>query len=203
MASAKNILSFWQGTPEKKSFYAVNEPTVLQWLNDAQLTFADKSECLQGLWQPTITSVGYIALPEDFLREYPNRVKSSTNSLGYPLKKIPYQDAQILNLTGTALYSIYNGYFYVWAAGACTPNVPYIKKPAEITKATLATAELELPTQMHDTLFYFLESRYNMFLGNVQNMLELESIFERKAQEYLTTQIQRNDSVPSTRGGFF
>ena len=153
MGSVNNIIGEWVGgNKENDSFYLSNRSLLLRWLNEGQLRFADKSEVLRGVWSPTISSSGSIALPTDFLREILNRVQRENNGHIY-LQKLSYPDALLSLFTGVCAYSIWGDTFYVWAKGAASPIIPYIKKPTVITEDNISSADLEIPTEYHHLLY--------------------------------------------------
>jgi hypothetical protein len=131
MASASTILGDWASLdPERETLYAHTPALLLRWLNEAQLRFCNKSEILQGVWQPTVPDTGIVALPEDFLREYVDRIQWTTNQY---LRKGDLPTLKLLNLSSTMYYAIYGENFYVMSPAAGSPTIHYIKKPVLIT----------------------------------------------------------------------
>lgn len=158
MASAQNVVADWMGDGgERHNLASSRKSLVVRWLNEAQLRFADISECLRGVWTPTLDADGTAALPDDFLREIDGKVKWDAETL---LEKADYPTMQIASLGATCAYAIWGGSFYVFDAAAGEPTIPYIKKPLEITERQLATASLEIPTEYHHDLIFFLDAMY-------------------------------------------
>lgn len=182
MASATSLIDDWMDSDEKESFYAKRARLVYRWINEAQLRHVDRSEILRSIWKPTITSSGKIVLPADFLREYQDHVLQTTGTTSSNiLRKVDYQDAFLTDFSAVTYYSIYNGYFYVWAAAACTPEIPYVKKPAVIGTGAMEDSDLELPTETHSTLGLFLDAMWCRSKGDYTAYLTLLGQFERRA----------------------
>ena len=198
MGTLLNVIQEWYTDDNgKDGLYKQIPELVIRWINEGQLRYADKSEVLQGIWSPTITSTGSIALPTDFLREVQNRVKYDSNTV---LRNIPYADAiNISAFGGTYYYSIWDGTFYVWAAAACTPTIPYIVKPATLTSATVATADLEMPTEDQTLLILYLDARYARKQGNTVQYMQLMDIFDQKSRDAGQKFRERRDPVPIMR----
>lgn len=202
MGTVANILQNWASTsPAKASLYASEKGVLVSWLNEAQLQFTDISECLRDVWQPTITSSGNVALPSDFKREIKDRVKWDTNTY---LQQIDYPTANLITTwSGTYKYSIWGDTFYVWAAAAGTPSIPYIKKPTEITVANIATADLEIPTEYHYILKIYLNAMMAERANDIAGSLGLMKQFQKYAEEAYAEVVRDNDPVPMMRGRFF
>jgi len=182
MASASSLIDLWKDSDEKDAFYAKRAKSVYLWVNEAQLRHVDKSEILRSIWKPTITSTGKIALPSDFLREFPDKILKTTGSPSSNiLIKVDYQDAILSEFSSVTHYSIYNGYLYVWAAGACTPEIPYVQKPTVIDTGDMEDDNLELPTETHFTLGLFLDAMWCKSKGDYTAYLVLLSQFEKRA----------------------
>lgn len=202
MATALDVVNEWAADSEEKQLLVkTRSGLVLRWINQAQLRFADKSECLKGEWQPTITSLGNIALPSDFLREYPDLVAYQVGStINPPLIKIDYPVAINLNFTSVVThYSIYNGTFYVWAAGALTPSIPYIKKPATLT--ALSSDALIIPTEFHHDLIPYLDAMWASLKGalNPMDKILLMKEFDNQARADGMKFLIRQDNAPKVR----
>lgn len=202
MGTVASTIEQWAANdPKKEALYTTKRGLIVSYINDAQLTFVDKSECLRGVWQPTITSSGSIALPSDFLREIVNRVKWSSTVY---LTKMDYPTANLVTSFGSTLYySIWNGTFYVWAAASGTPDVPYIKKPTAITATTLSSADLDIPTEFHHRLQTALDSYYLRTVGDYKDSEYFDKKFEQEATQAGMDFRDRNDPVPIMRGSFF
>lgn len=214
MGTAANVLEDWASSePEKITLYNSQKGIILRWLNEAQLRYAVRSECLRDVWSPTITSTGNIALPSNFIREIKDRVKLSDSVV---LTQLSFADARLFTFSGTNYYSIHAGTFYVWVAAACTPTIPYIKKPTAITTSTLATADLEIPTESQGNLFFYLDSMYSRIPKNVltrdgnsvsrndiAGSIALLKQFDEEADREKFDYLYANEPTPITRSGLF
>jgi len=201
MASALNLISDWTGDGgDRHVLFGQTKGLVLRWLNQAQLRFADRSEVLQGVWEPTIPSTGHIVLPADFIREVPNRVKWTSTKL---LEKADFSTARALTLSTAQCYSIFDNTFYVFAPSSGTPSIPYIRKPEEITTATLATADLEIPTEYHNDLIVFFDAMYARRTNDIRGYLALMKTFDDKAESVGLGVKIRNSAPLKTKGGMF
>lgn len=202
MGTVANILEDWASSdPQKMSLYVNEKGVMVRWLNEAQLQFSDRSECLRGVWEPTITSTGSVALPSDFLREIKNRVKWDSNTY---LTQIDYPTANLVSTwSGTSYYSIWGSTFYVWEAAAGSPEIPYIKKPTAITTSTVSTADLDLFTEHHGSLMLYFDSMYARREKDVAGSLALLKEFHNQCDRVYNDVVRKRDVVPSTRGGFF
>jgi hypothetical protein len=191
MASALNVVMDWISiSPEKQNFYRDNKELVLRWINEAQLRFVNKSEILCDVWSPEIDSTGSIDLPTDFLKAFKDRVKLGS----YPLKELNYHDAIYQDFSGVMAYSVYDGKFYVWNAGACSPTIPYLKKPVVITD--LLTEELEIPTECHNNLIDYLDALWARKKEDYQGHLLLRTGFDNSALEAGARSRQRLNPTP-------
>ena len=201
MGTTLDVINEWASDSEEKQ-HKVKTHTglVLRLLNQAQLRFADKSEILRGSWSPTITSTGNIDLPSDFIREFPDMIKKDSGStLNYPLQRIDYWQAVNGTFYETAFYSIYNGKLYVWAAGALTPTVPYVKKPAIVT--TLTSTDLEVPTQYHSRIVFYMNIKWEKMEGKIDFATEnamLEKFDQQAGLDGFKSR-ERTDNIPRTR----
>lgn len=196
MATAQDVINEWAAeSDEKQALVSAKPALVLRWINQAQLRFAEKSECLRSLWTPTITSTGNIALPTDFLREFPDLVQWDVNTKDrLPLKKIDYQVARLRTFSLTSHYSIYNGTFYVWNAGALTPAIPYIKKP---TILSAIASDLEIPTEFQNQLVFYMDLMYDKANGKI-NSIDKETglrMFDQNAYAAGLKYRNRNDGL--------
>jgi hypothetical protein len=192
------IQEWYSDDDEKETLYKQMPELVLRWINEGQLRFCDKSEILQGLWEPTVSSTGVVARPTDFLREYQNRVKWTTN---HSLVNMAYQDAiHLTNVSDQLYYSIFNGNFYVWAAAAGTPDIPYVKKPEVVVSTADAhkTAALEIPTEDHHTLIQYLDARFLRKKGDYKNYMALLNWFDAYANACGSKFRSRRDPPPTT-----
>lgn len=202
MGTTLDIVNEWASdSEEKQEVLKTRSGWALRILNQAQLRYADKSELIRGTWSPTITSTGNIALPSDFLREYPDAVKySSTSTVNPPLIKIDYWQAVNITFTGiTTHYSIFGGNLYVWAAGALTPSVIYIKKPAAIT--TFTSTDLEIPTEFQHNLIQYLEIMWEKSKGKLSlpdQMVLLKQFDNQAGLDGLRLRM-RQDDIPRMR----
>lgn len=182
MATATSLIDLWKDSDEKDAFYAKRAKLVYSWVNEAQLRHVDKSEILRSIWKPTIDSTGKVALPSDFLREFPDRVLKTTGTASSgTLYKINYENAIHATFSAATYYSIYDGYFYVWAASACTPEIPYIIRPATISTNDMEDDDLELPTETHPTLLLYMEAMWCKARGDFTAWLTLLRQFEKQA----------------------
>lgn len=202
MGTTLDIVNEWASdSEEKQTILKTRSGWALRLLNQAQLRYADKSELIRGSWTPTITSTGSIAIPTDFIREYPDSVKySSTSTVNPPLIKIDYWKAVNINFTGaTTHYSIFNGTFYVWAAGALTPSVTYVKKPAILT--TFTSTDLEIPTEFQCNLIPYLDIFWEKSKGKLSlgDQLILLKEFDNQAGLDGLKLRTRQDDIPRTR----
>lgn len=203
MATVADILNEWAAdSEEKQTLIKTRSGLCLRWINQAQLRFADKSEVLKGVWQPTITSSGNIALPSDFLREYPDLVTFEVGETTTPpLIKVDYPVALNLSFSSTTHYSIFNGTFYVWAAGALTPSIPYIKKPATLT--AISSDSLTIPTEFHHDLIPYLDMMWDSFKGKITAIEKsmLLKDFDNTVRQDGIVFLVRNDNSPKVRSG--
>lgn len=202
MGTVANVLQDWaSSSPEKTSLYANQKDLLIRWANEAQLRYADKSECLRDIWQPTITSTGNIALPDNFKREIKDRVKWDANTY---LVQIDYPRANLVtSWSNTTHYSIWGGTFYVWGAAAGTPVIPYIKKPAALTVAAIASENFEIPTEYHYNLFLFLDAMFARSKNDIAGSMQLMKMFDDKADETYMDVVRDLDPVPKMRGSWF
>ena len=214
MGTAVNVIEDWASTdPEKVGLYVSSKGVILRWLNEAQLRYAVKSECLRDVWSPTITSTGNIALPTDFIREIKDRVKLNDSVV---LTQLSFADARNFTFSGTNYYSINDGTFYVWTEAECTPTIPYIKKPTAITIATLPTADLEIPTESHHDLFLYFDSMFariprtsigrdgnTVYRSDIAGSLELLKQFDSEAEDEKYQYLYSNEPTPTVRSGLF
>jgi len=202
MGTIANLLEDWASSDsDKASLYASEKGVILRWINEAQLRFTDRSECLRGVWEPTITSTGNVALPSDFKREIKDRVKWDTNRF---LVQIDYPTANLQTTwSDTTHYSIWGSTFYVWGAAAGTPDIPYIKKPTAITASTIASGNLEIPTEYHGFLMYYLDSMWARRLKDIAGSYALMKQFENACDGAYVDYTRDNDPVPMMRGRFF
>lgn len=199
MATGQDIVQEWAAESDEKLQLLKSRTTLaLRWYNQAQLRFCVKAEILRSTWNPAVPSSGSIALPNDFLREFPDRVKRDSTRV--PLKKINYQDAVLINFSTLQMYSIYNGTFYVWAPQACNPAVTYIRKPAVVTSLA---SDLEIPTEFHHTIVLYFDSMWAREKGDTQSNLAMMKEFDRIAFEEQVKFRQRNDGLLMTRGNYF
>lgn len=202
MASALDILNEWMSENEEKQIFYRSKPTLIRrWLNQGQLRYVDKSEILQSVWTPTVTGSGNIALPSDFLREYPDRVLNTTSLP--PLCKIRYWDAINIVWSTTTHYSVYNGKLYLWAAAAMNPTIAYIKKPTLITDET--TADLEIPSEFHHNIILYLDIMWERKMEKISILDEqkLLSLFDEKAQNDGNVKDRRQSNSVSLRPSRF
>lgn len=203
MASLAQIAEDWaEGQTEKSELYTQYKGVVLRWINEAQLRYCDKSEILTGLWQPTITSSGNIALPADFLREIKDWVYWSST---IRLVEIDYPTAIVNqnNFSGAQFYSIWNDTFYVWAATAGTPQIPYIKKPAVVAIADIATASLEIPLEFQHNLLTYLDAVFLRRKGDYKGYGVLLANFDMDAAKDGLKFKQRRERPPIIRSTRF
>lgn len=200
MATVQNVVNDWASDDEAKRLLAKTHGTLLlRWLNEGQLRYAEKSEMLRSTWNPTITSSGNIALPTDFIREFPDQVQATVSTTGTPLYKVDYSLARQASWSVLTAYSIYDGTFYIWAAGAATPSITYVSKPAALT--ALATDSFELGTEFHRAIIDYLEAKWlyrnkQVSYGDYKAML---ADFDNQAREDGLKFIIRNDSLLVTR----
>lgn len=198
MGSFNTILSDW-GTDEGPRSVLMNTTPdlVCRWLNQAQLRFCDKSEILQGVWEPVLDSSGSETLPDDFLREVPGRVKWEADHF---LTKGDYPTLQGLTLSGVEHYAIWQGSFYVFSASSGTPAIPYIRKAETVKTANRATASLEIPTEYHHDLLLFMDAMYARRQGDDRRYLVFIGEFDARAVSAGVHHTMRRE-VPMMRGG--
>lgn len=201
MGTVANLIANWHGSNKDKTLFYSEYPTlVLRWVNGAQDRFANLSESLKDVWTPTIDDEGTADLPDDFLREVPNRVKWSQTVF---LQKGDYATLSIANLSTTVAYAIWGNTFYVFAPSAGEPSIPYIKKPEDIALLQINTADLEVTSENQFDLINFLDAMWERQVGNLQASMVMMKDFERGIQEAGERQRSRNDPVPRMVGGMF
>jgi len=202
MGTVANIIESWASSnPAKASIYASEQGVVANWINEAQLLFSDKSECLRSVWEPTVTSTGNIALPSNFKREIKDRVKWTTNRY---LKQIDYPTANLVSSwSDTTHYSIWGDTFYVWGAAAGSPEIPYITKPTAITASTISSADLDIPTEYQYILKIYLNAQYLERKDDIAGASALMKLFIQEAEKAYMDVVRDNDPVPTMRGSFF
>ena len=188
------------GNPQRMSVY-VEEPGVMaRWISQAQSRFADKAECLRGVWTPTVPSTGIVALPANFGREIKDGIRWGSSDR---LTQVNYTEANMATFSSTRYYSIWGSNFYVFSAAAGTLSIPYIKKPAEITVGTLSTADLEIPTDYHRDLFNYLDAMFVRRSGDFASSTALMKEFDDSANNARLDYAQKTDPVPRVRSGMF
>lgn len=201
MGSLKSVLEDWsEGDPKRAELLAQYPGVVLRWINEAQLRYCDKSEILQDVWEPSIPSSGTIALPSDFLREYKDRVKWTDTRY---LVQIDYPTANLRTWSDVTHYSIFEGSFFVWAASAGSPSIPYIKKPVVVAIADISTADLETPTEFQHNLLVYLDAMYARRSGAYVDSKQILRIFDEQAIQDGFTFRARRDPSPIIRGSWF
>lgn len=202
MGTVATVIESWaSSSPAKASVYASEPAVIVNWINEAQLLFCDKSECLRDVWSPTVTSTGTVALPSDFKREIKDRVKWDDNTY---LRQIDYPTANLISSWGsTTNYSIWGGNFYVWGAAAGSPEIPYITKPTAITVSTLSSADLEIPTEHQYILKIYLNAMMAERANDIAGHVALMKQFIQSAENAYMDVVNDNDPVPTMRGGFF
>lgn len=199
MATSQDVINEWIWDNDEKQKLAKTHPDfILRWLNQALLRFADKSEILRSTWTPTTASDGTVALPADFLREFPDRVKWQTDYM--PLKKVNYPDAIQRSWASLCAYSIYNGTFYVWSPAAVTLTVEYIQKPALLTDLT---ADLVVPVQFHKTLISYLDAFWIRKGGDLGGYYQFIKECDIEANSNGMSEILRLDGAPRMRTSWF
>jgi hypothetical protein len=200
MATVQNVVNEWASDDEAKRLLTkTHSGLILRWLNEGQLRFADLSEMNRNTWTPTITSSGSIALPTDFLREFPDSVQAVVSTTGTPLFKVDYSFARQTSWNTLTAYSIYDGSFYIWAAGAATPSITYVAKPTALT--TLSSDSFEIPTEFHRAFVDYLEAKWlyrnkTVSYGDYKAMLQ---DFDNQARSAGVYFMQRQDSLMKTR----
>ncbi len=196
MASAKAIISDWSSDEGERFVLATTKRgVVMRWLNQAQLRFAEISQVLQGVWEPLLDSTGSEALPDDWLREIPDRVQWTT---GFYLIKGDYPTLSIANLSTTCYYAIWQGNLYVFSASSGSPTIPYYRKPEEIKDAQFATASLEIPTEYQHNLSLFMDAMWERRNGNTEAYLVLIDKFDQRARDAGIDNLNRRQ-VPQMR----
>jgi hypothetical protein len=204
MSTALNIINEWAvDSEEKQKTVKTRSGLVLRWLNQAQLRYVEKAQCLRSVWLPSVPSSGNIVLPADFLYEFPDRIKRNANNItDIFLVKMEYPVADARYHVGLYFYSIYNGTFYVWAKMAATPSVPYVRKPTVLTSYS---SDLEIPTEFQGNLIPYVEAKwlYSKKEITYPQLLQMQSAFDLQANNDGLTFRTRNDKIPSTRGSWF
>lgn len=201
MGTAHDLIGTWAADSEEKiGLNSRNPELVLRWLNEAQLRFADLSECLRGVWNPDIFDDGIVDLPEDFLREYVNRIRWTSYVI---LRKGDYATLRATPLTVTNWYAIYGGKFYVFAPSAGTPEIAYVRKPESISLTSLNTSDLEIPTEYQLDLLTFLDAMWEGRKGNAAQRLAFLEMFNQKANAAGIKFSGRDDAPPTMRGGLW
>lgn len=181
MASVKDIISDWSTDEGERLVLADQVPgLVIRWLNQAQLRFSEISQVLTGVWEPTIDSTGEETLPDDWLREVPDRVLWQT-SIG--LTKGDYATLKIANLSNPQAYAIWQGKFYVFGPTAGTPTIPYYKKPSEVKTTQYSTASLEIPSEYHHHLILFMDAMFARRSKDYKGYLILRKEFDQSARD--------------------
>ena len=201
MATVANVVEDWcSGDSDRTAILATELGVIVRWVNEAQLRFADKTETVRSIWQPSIPSNGQIALPTDFIREVKNLIMWTTN---WRLLQIDYPLAQMLLFSAPQYYSIWNGTFYVWSPTAGTPNICYIQKPTAITTTTYATASLQIPTEYQHTLFLYFDSMNARRQKDYAGSGVLLKQFDQECNEIYSQYKGHVDPVPMVNGSFF
>lgn len=199
MATVQDVINEWAADQEEKQQLIKGRTNLpLRWVNQAQLRFCSKAEILRSVWSPSIPGSGSIVLPVDFLREFPDRVKRDATRV--PLKKMNYQDALLINFSTLGWYAIFAGTFYVFAPQACSPTVPYIRKPLVVTDFT---GDLEIPTEFHHTIIMYMDAMWTREKGDLNGSRMLIQEFDQIAFAEQVKYRQRNDGLIATRGYFF
>jgi len=201
MGTAYNVLGDWMaGDDGKEKLLKSNKSLVLRWLNNAQNRHAEISGSLRCVWKPSLDSDGTAPLPEDFLFEFKDKVKWDDHKF---LTQIDYATAKILNLSSTCHYSIYGGKFYVFSPTAGEREIPYVKRPTEISSPALKTDDLDTEIQHHDSIILYLDAMYARHKGDLVGSTQLLTLFKAKSEDDGLVYARRNDPVPMMRGGFF
>lgn len=204
MATAQDIINEWAADDdEKQRLVKIRSGLPLRWLSQGQIRYSEKSLLLRSVWNPTVPSTGLIALPPDFLYEFPDRVKRNVNATtDIFLKKIDYYLAYARYFSGLLFYSIYGGNFYVWAPQAATPSVPYVRKAAVLTTAAV---DLEIPTEYQANLIPYLEMKYLRLAKEISiaDFLAMQKNFDMQAADDGIAFRRHMDSQPTMRGSFF
>lgn len=204
MATAQDIINEWASdSEEKQALVKTRSGLPLRWINQGQLRYVEKGQVLRDIWLPNITSTGNIALPTDFLYEFPDRVKRNASAtVDIFLKKLDLPVAQARYFSGLYYYSIWKGSFYVWSAQAATPSVPYVRKPTILSSIA---SDLEIPTEFQMNLLPFIEAKY------LYSKKEMPYAEYAQAMEHFDIQANndglswrtRNDVIPTMRPNWF
>lgn len=195
--TATRLIADWttdQGP--RHTLYGQVKGLVLRWLNEAQLRFVDKSEILEKVWEPTLSSDGYIQLPDDFLRD--GVVKWEADKF---LRKGDYGLLNTVSLSATLYYAIYAGKLYVFKAAAGSPTITYLRKPDEIVAGTLANADLELPSEYHAHLLTYMDAMFARRNNDLATWKALMKDFDQEATAAGIEYRQRRQGVRFTEGG--
>jgi hypothetical protein len=181
MADAKNLLSLWIGVDrEKTSLYSTNPEMVIGWLNEANIRYCDKGEVIRDIWKPIIDSSGITELPDDFYREIKDRVKWKAGKF---LTAMDFAVANIRSFTGTYYYSIWMHTFYVWAPSAGEPEIPYIRRPDDITVTNFANYELDIHREDHTNLLPYMDAMWARYKQDTPSYLALLQAFDNRAEK--------------------
>jgi len=200
MGSALDLLKDWASDNDELAQQFNRTPDMMvRWLNSAQLLFCDRAEVLRSVWIPALDGDGVVSLPDDFLREVQNKVKWDATIF---LIKGDFPTLNLLKLSATLRYAIWDGKFWVFAPQAGNPEIPYIRKPEEITKTSLSHSDLDLPTEMQRELITFLDACWARKKGDVVGSKKLEDLFFAKADEYGMKSRLRDVGPPQVQGGW-
>ena len=195
--TAFDVVQEWAGVQGPRHDLYIQHPgLVLRWLNQSQLRFVDKSECLKSTWTPSLDSSGYKSLPDDFLRiAGPLGVQWDTDEF---LTKEDYAKLNGLTLTDTEHYAIHDGKFYVFAATSGTPVIVYIKKPEELLLTNYLNSDLDIPEEYHQDLIVYMDAMYARHMGDVAQYLILLDKGDMKAKEAGLQVDYRTGPLPRT-----
>jgi hypothetical protein len=201
MATVADVIGDWTSEGgARHTLYGRVPGLVVGWINRAQLRFVHKSLCLRSVWEPTLDSDGYAVLPDNFIGVVKDRVKWDIHTT---LVEANYSDLLQTDWSSTTHYCVHDGKFYVFAPSAGSPQIPYYRKPDEITIANRNSAYLEIPTEYHQDLLTFMDGMFQRHEGDIAGYSALMAEFDRKAIEAGVRIQNRTDQVPVMRGGAF
>lgn len=200
MATRQDIINEWiWDSTEKQERVKTHPDFILRWTNQGELRFADKSEILRSIWTPTTASDGSVALPSDFLREFPDRVKYQIDRA--PLEKLDYQEAILATFSTLVAYSIYNSTFYVFGPQAVTLTIPYVQKPTPIT--SIGTTDSPIPTEYHKTMITYYDACWLKEKGDLGGYRVMLEQFDEECNENGLSFYLRRYPHPKMRSNWF
>lgn len=202
MGQALNLLADWAAlNANKNKVFEENVKVLARWLSDAQVRHAEISRCLQKTWIPSgFDDEDKVALPDDFIRIKEDSIRwDSVTSLN----QVPYEVALNNTITSPIVYSIHNGYLYIFGAGDDSePQIVYEYRPTELTATSVKTEDLEIPAEFHKTLILYLDAMWARTKDDNGAYVALMDRFRAQAQDDGTTNIENRYGVPMMRASW-